>query len=258
MIKQFENHLFISDCHFGGKDIPNQEELFIVFQQVIKWAITNEYKVNLLGDIFDYWMEFDSGYYPVEFDFILKELRIVEKKQGPILFITGNHDNWTNGFLESQGFDIEENYKLLSIGGQQVLLVHGDGKVQSDWTIKRPFLHRFLRNKPFIKFYKWIQSDRMALKSMIYFSWINRKLRPTKPEEAQKLDNWATQLFTRLPIDVILAGHDHIPRTIRVNDCKYLNLGAFFEDKTFALYNKNGFELVAWDSKNNQPKPYSK
>lgn len=256
MSKSFDSFLFISDCHLGASDIPHQEEIVTDFFNVLDWAINHRYKVVFLGDIFDYWMEFDSGYYPKEFEPVLSKIKQVIQVQGPLLYITGNHDNWTKGYLESIGCDIEENFRMLRLETQNLLLVHGDGLLQSDSSMKRPLMHKLLRNKSFVAFYQGILSEKWALNGMQWFSLINRKVRPTTLKDAEKLDNWVKHALKWFSVDTILAGHDHNPRRIRLNDCNYLNLGAFYEQKTFALYTKNTFELVYWDSTEHQPKPY--
>lgn len=256
MSKSFDSYLFISDSHLGASDIDYQDEILTDFLHVLDWAVNHQYKVVFLGDIFDYWMEFDSGYYPKEFDPVLFKIKQVIQAQGPLLYITGNHDNWTKGYLESIGCDIEENFRLLSLENITLLLVHGDGLLQSDTTMKRPLMHQLLRNKVFVAFYQGILSEKWALKGMQWFSLINRKIRPTTSKSAVKLDRWVKKAYLWFSVDAILAGHDHNPRRIRLNDCNYLNLGAFSEHKTFALYAKNTFELVYWDNTEHQPKPY--
>jgi UDP-2,3-diacylglucosamine hydrolase len=242
----------------GASDLYHQDEIEIDFFNVLDWAVEHRYKVIFLGDIFDYWMEFDSGYYPNKFEPVLSKIKQVIQVQGPLLYITGNHDNWTKGYLESIGCEIEENSRKLCLETKTILLVHGDGLLQSDKSMKRPLMHKLLRNKSFVTLYQAILPNKWALNGMQWFSIINRKFRPTTPKDAEKLDNWVKHAFNWFSVDTIIAGHDHNPRSIRLNGCNYLNLGAFYEQKTFALYTKNTFELVYWDRIENQPKPYIK
>jgi UDP-2,3-diacylglucosamine pyrophosphatase LpxH len=250
-----EKLLFISDVHAGGFSQSQNEVVEKCFIQVLLWAKKNEYHVYFLGDIFDYWMEFKSGYYPKEFDSIIETIVSLKKENSHLIMITGNHDNWTADFFHSKGITIEENYQSLVLPSNgKVLLMHGDGLLERNGIIKRPIFHQILRNKQFIKLFQFLFPDQLGLSVMKKFSIWNRKTRPTKDSSAIKLTKWFKTNFSKLGYDTVICGHDHIPRVIRDNNLKYLNLGAFFTYKTFAIYTENEFKLVFWDEQENQPK----
>jgi len=207
-----------------------------------------------LGDIFDYWMEFKSGYYPKEFDTILKPIFKLKENQNTVTMITGNHDNWTDRLFPNNNIEIEENFRILKLNDKEsVLLMHGDGLYQSNGIIKRPFFHLILRNKLFIWFFRLLFPDRKGITIMKKFSYLNRTTRPTTPQSSKKLTTWFVQEFPKLGLETVICGHDHIPRLIRHNNLKFLNLGAFFMHKTFALYTENELKLVIWNELANQP-----
>ena len=47
-------------------------------------------------------------------------------------------------------------------------------------------------------------------------------------------------------IEVILTGHDHIPRRKQFPFGTYINLGTFYNHQTMVYYNNDGFSLVCW------------
>lgn len=256
MKRHFDKHIFISDVHLGGFDSKTNEEVESIFFSVLDWAKKEQYKIHFLGDIFDYWMEFKSGFYPNEFKIVLDELKKIYVYQGPTLYITGNHDNWTLGHFEQLGMEVEKDYQFLELEKNKFLLMHGDGLLQKDGQLKRPLLHRILRNSIFLWFYKNLFKDRTGIKLMHWFSLVNRKYRPTSAKDAIKLDSWFKTFSDELNVSFILCGHDHNPRTISLNHTKYINLGAFYEHKTFAVYTKSELKLVYWNHEQNQPLDY--
>jgi UDP-2,3-diacylglucosamine hydrolase len=249
-----DKYLFISDVHAGGFDVTKNKQVEKDFIQVLKWAKENSCKVFFLGDIFDYWMEFNNGYYPNEFDSLLESIFKVKESQTSVTMITGNHDNWTDRLFPKNGIEIEESFRIVSLNEKErVLLMHGDGLYQANGTLKRPLFHLILRNKLFVKFFKLLFPDRKGINIMKKFSLLNRKIRPTTDHSSAKLTKWFTNEFPKLDFDTVICGHDHTPRLIRHNNLKFLNLGAFFMHKTFALYTENELKLVVWNELANQP-----
>lgn len=256
MKQNFGKHVFISDVHLGGFDDKANAELEATLLSVLEWAKKEHCKIHFLGDIFDYWMEFNSGFYPKEFKNVLDALKKIYVYQGPTLFVTGNHDNWTLGHFEHLGMETVTDYQVLELDSKRFFLMHGDGLIQENGKLKRPWLHQILRNSTFLWFYRNLLKDRTGIKIMQWFSNLNRKFRPTTPKDSIKLDTWFRDFSQELDVSFVLCGHDHNPRTIRLNQTKYINLGAFYEHKTFALYTNSELKLVYWNHEQNQPLEY--
>jgi len=249
-----KKYLFISDVHAGGFDENKNKQLEKEFLQVLNWGKENSYKVFLLGDIFDYWMEFKNGYYQQEFDSLLASIFKLRDSQSTVTMITGNHDNWTESLFPEKGIEIEENFRILTINeNERVLLMHGDGLYLPNGKLKRPFFHQILRNKLFIRIFRLLFPDRKGISIMKKFSYLNRTIRPTTNHSSKKLTSWFSDEFPKLGFETVICGHDHIPRLIRHNNLKFINLGAFFMHKTFALYTDNELKLVVWNELDNQP-----
>jgi UDP-2,3-diacylglucosamine pyrophosphatase LpxH len=112
------NSVFISDLHLGSKHCQSDKLL-----EFIKTLETNN--LFLVGDIIDGWRLSKKWYWPKEHSKIIKEIL---KKDIPVTYIPGNHDE----FLRSFGKFEAGNIKLLNqcsytaINGEKYLVTHGD------------------------------------------------------------------------------------------------------------------------------------
>ncbi|MDX1672000.1 MAG: UDP-2,3-diacylglucosamine diphosphatase [Balneolaceae bacterium] len=240
----FANHLFLSDIHLEGFSKARNRRIQESLIKLIDFCEKKQYKIYILGDLFDYWMEYPD-HTPDIGKKVLKRFEHYNRHFGPTLFITGNHDNWTRDYLPGIGFDIEQDYRELSLQGQKLLLLHGDGLKQGEHA-KRPRMHRLLRNPRFIKLYQRLLPPSAGLKIMKYFSRVNRFLERWGSDE-KVLNKWAEKQLKENDYAIIISGHDHMPRKLNFSFGTYLNLGTFYQHRTLAVYNNGCPELVVWN-----------
>ncbi len=249
-----QEHLFISDVHLGAfsskKEIEVEESLIAL----IDYAIERKARVYILGDLFDYWMEYpDSGFVPDLGKSVLDKFEGYNTSVQPAIYVTGNHDNWTFGHFTNRGFDVEPKYRIVPVGKFQALIMHGDGQVGQRNDILRPAFHKFLRNTSFIKYYQRIFPPQLGVGLMKTFSNITRKRNHSNPVP---LNNHAESILTSDKVDIVLCGHDHLPRMETFSGGRYINLGTFFKDKTVVRYINNEFQLVIWRGDTKEFVPY--
>ncbi|MBO6792335.1 MAG: metallophosphoesterase [Balneolaceae bacterium] len=239
-------HLFISDVHLGAHPPKKEAEIEHSLICLIKYAIRNKAKLYVLGDLFDYWMEFpNSDFIPQVGKPVLEAFKNYNTEVGQCLFVTGNHDNWTRGYFKSLGFDVEPNFRSLQIFDRNVLVMHGDGHWQNHPSLSRPLLHRILRSKLFLMVYQGILPKSVAINLMRLFSNTTRKIDDKDPNP---LNNNAKFILEQSEVNVVLSGHDHIPRVETFNSGLYINLGTFFHHGTLVRGFENSFDLVHWDA----------
>lgn len=124
----FEQHLFISDVHLGAFSATTNQQIEGDLIALIEHCKEERIEINILGDLFDYWMEYpEKGFVPDLGKKVLDAFEEYNNTVSPALFITGNHDNWTFGHFKERGFDLESNFRLKEIDGKRLLLLHGDG-----------------------------------------------------------------------------------------------------------------------------------
>lgn len=247
-------HLFVSDVHIGAFSGKKALEIENRLLSLIQYAIDHKARLYILGDLFDYWMEYPSyNYVPEIGKTILNKFEEYNKSVASAIFVTGNHDNWTFGHFAERGFDVESKYRKLSINDSKVLIMHGDGKVGKRDDILRPAFHKFLRNPTFTNIYQKIFPPNIGVGIMKNFSGFSARNNFRNPTP---LNNHARDILSSEPIDYLLCGHDHIPRVGTYTGGTYINLGTFYEHKTLVRYINNEFQLVIWLEDSKEFVPY--
>jgi UDP-2,3-diacylglucosamine pyrophosphatase LpxH len=240
--------LFLSDVHLGAFTDARNQQIEEEINQLIEFSRTHHFGLVILGDLFDYWMEY-SMKVPTIGKRMLQHFHSFNQTS-PVLYITGNHDNWTVGYFAELGFDVEPNYRLYTINGKNILFLHGDAIGPDLNSLKRPFWHRVIRNRIFLKIYRGLLSPKAGLFLMKKFSEMNRQMDQEKSSHT-KLDDWAKMILKKSSVDMILCGHDHVPRIRTYDGGTYINAGSFCDHRTLILYNKGNFDLVTWNATKN-------
>lgn len=236
-------HIFISDIHYGAFREETNAEIERDLLSLVDYCEKENAVLHILGDLFDYWMEY-PGTLPGLGQGILQRFSRYHQNAEPTLFITGNHDNWTRGYFKSMGFDVEKNYRIKNYGNSTVFLHHGDGLDNSELGLPRPLSHRVLRNKWFVKLYQTLFPPNVGLGIMKRVSRTHRANPVISPE---KLNKWSRKFLKNRDVDLILSGHDHLPRLIRFDFGSYINLGNFYQHRTIVEYTNGTFRLVVWN-----------
>jgi|SRR6056297_852512 len=248
------HHLFISDVHFGAfeeqKQLQIEKDLFSLIDYCEKHSIL----LHVLGDLFDYWMEFPN-YIPPLGKNILARFGRYHNKVGPTLYVTGNHDFWTVGAFEDIGFDVKKNETTITLGKRSVFLMHGDGIEDKRFKMPRPLLNRVLRHPRFVTFFQAVFSGSGANAVMKRFSEFTRDPMDENPE---KLNGWAHKLISEHHFDVVITGHDHVERRETFSGGIYINCGAFHKKYTLAEYKNEEFKLVRWNSHQKKLLPFKR
>lgn len=235
--------IFLSDVHLGAFSDDFNRKLEQDVIELIDYADENGYSIKILGDFFDYWMEYPRKV-PELGKHVLQRFESFHQKNPATLFITGNHDNWVNNHFSELGFDVEMNYRMLKLDDHRVLLHHGDGISDPALNLPRPLMHRLLRNGKFVKLYQKLFPPAVGLHLMRKFADFSRKFEKNDPHP---LNEWSQTYLRNSEINVIICGHDHIPRVETFPGGMYINLGTFFDHKTVGIYNNGNFQLVEWN-----------
>lgn len=232
--------------HLDGFDAATNEALERDAAALIDHCAENGIRVVFLGDLFDAWMEY-PGRTPDSGRRFREAVSRYARRHAPILGVTGNHDNWTLGLLAHEGFQLGSEHLDLTIHGRRVLLLHGDGLADATLGLPRPFYHRILRHKAFVSVYRLLLPFDRALSLMAWFSRRQRSRHP-QPDDTDTLDRWAASALKQGLADVIIAGHHHEVRHVKIDSGEYLNTGAFYRTRTLVMHTNGRFNVVLWDS----------
>lgn len=249
-----QEHLFISDVHLGAFDEATEKKISNDLVALIHYATKKKATLYILGDLFDYWMEYPgSTFVPEIGQEVLKAFEVYNRSVGATVFITGNHDNWTISHFSDLGFDVEEQFRLINTGSKTALLFHGDGIWNQEDVFTRGFLHRLLRNNRFLALYRFLFPEKIGIQLMKIFSNITRSFDRI---DAVPLNMNAKEKLKNPDIDLIICGHDHIPRTELYEGGCYINTGTFFKHRSVGRIMDDEAALVQWKSSTSEFVPF--
>lgn len=230
---------FASDFHFGlDYDIPTNERE----QRFVKWLTEikdNCAELYLLGDVFDYWFEYNNVV-PKGFVRVLGKLAEFSDAGIPVTLFTGNHDIWMFGYMEQEiGIRVIHKECEMEIAGKKFLLGHGDGLGDPSRSFR--FVRAFFRNKPCQWLYKWIHPD----VTMPFGHWWSRHNRMKKKgneaenylgEDKEYLVKFSKETEKTIHHDYYMYGHRHIELDLMINkNSRVIILGDWISNFTFGV-----------------------
>lgn len=241
--------LFIGDVHLGA--YCDQMNLKLEKDLVDLLSYCEEHQITpvILGDLFDYWMEYPRKNPPLGTELLNFFSDYHQRTGHGTLFVTGNHDNWTYGYLNRIGFDVEHEFRIISAEDISMMVLHGDGLQNPAMNLPRPFMHRILRNSYFITVFQKIFPPRLGWFFMKRFSGISKSRAKTATSRKQrdKLDNWAKNTVMSNPLlHAVVYGHHHKPWLWEKQGNICLNCGSFSTYYSVGLYTNKKFQLVTW------------
>lgn len=120
--------LFISDLHLQPAHARTSEAFFAFLARHAAGA----HSLYLLGDLFEYWAGDDDIEDPFHQD-IIKALRRVSDAGVAVYWIAGNRDFLVGApFAAAAGLTLLPEIHVTDIGGQRVVLLHGDAQCTED------------------------------------------------------------------------------------------------------------------------------
>lgn len=246
-------HVFLSDVHLGIHDEERTQKLENELIRLVDYCESHQIQIHILGDFFEYWMEFPD-FIPNLGKAILNRFEHYNRvMDGKTTFITGNHDYWTVSHLEERGFNVHHEYVEIELDGKNLFLCHGDGLKDEKFQLPRPLMHRFIRHPKFVTFYKFLLSGKTGLHLMKAFSDFARDEDYINPK---RLSDWAEMMLEKFPYDIIVSGHDHVPRVETFSNGTYINTGFFNQHRTVLKYTKGAFDLVTWNDGKKEFQPF--
>jgi len=232
---------FISDAHFGitldGCD--NREERFFKLLDEISDSMSTLY---IIGDLFDFWIEYSCAIRPDYFN-VLHRLKYLVEKGIEIHYLAGNHDFALGSFLtDMMGITIHHGHVDTVIQGKRVHLFHGDGLIKKDVGYR--LLRGILRNKTNQLLYRMIHPN-FGVKFGTFFSGSSRKyLRPRFLDSIKIEYREHANRYLEKGNDIVIFGHTHCGEVVKCPSGIYCNTGAWLVHYNFASM-KNG-DIKLW------------
>ncbi|HNW97239.1 MAG TPA: UDP-2,3-diacylglucosamine diphosphatase [Bacteroidales bacterium] len=235
---------FASDCHLG---VPDYNSSLEREKRFVKWldSIKNDAKeLYLLGDIFDFWFEYKTVI-PKGYTRLLGKLAELSDAGIKIHYFTGNHDMWMFGYLQKElNVQLYRKPIILEIEGKKLYIAHGDGLGPGDHKYK--FIKKVFANK----FCQWLFArfhPNFGIGLANYFSKKSRIANGITDEiflgeNDERLIQFIKQTEKENHYDFYIFGHRHLPIDILIGNSRYINLGEWVKNNSYAVWeNENVF-----------------
>lgn len=239
-------YYFISDVHLGMSSRDEEkfkEKIFLEFLDSIK---KDAKELFIVGDLFDYWIEYKNVIPKGYFKIFTKLSEIIESGI-VITYLAGNHDFWKGNYFKEE-FGIEINFEHIerTLNGKRFFIHHGDGLAYKDTGYK--ILKKVLRN-PLSQFlYRWVHPD-IGIKLARSTSRTSRHHTHNKDySKKDGLQDFALQKMKQ-GFDFIIMGHRHYPVITKFGEGTYVNLGDWIDNFTYAKFIEGKFEFIRFFNK---------
>ena len=223
---------FISDAHFGVS-VQGYDDREERFAQLCALEARHWSELYIVGDLFDFWVEYRWAIRPDYFD-VLHQLKLLVDRGIAVHYLAGNHDFALGSFLEKMiGISVFPGVVEKELQGKRVHMYHGDGLLKKDVGYR--ILKMLLRNPINQRLYKMLHPNiGVPLGSLI--SGSSRKYL-NRPNGKKYLPEYRTHAHQQLQKgnDIVIHGHVHFPDLVRYGDLgTYCNLGAWLEYYSYA------------------------
>lgn len=248
---------FASDFHFG---IPNHESSLIREKKFVRWLDMikkDATHIFLLGDIFDFWFEYDTAV-PKGYVRLLGKIAEITDSGIPVHIFRGNHDIWAFDYFKKElNCELYRKPVIKEFDGKKFFLAHGDGLGPGDTGYK--MMKKIFEYKPNQFLFKWLHPD-IGSRMGLYFSKksrlasINKYMK--KPEKIkiqdERLMHYAKRKITQFPeVDYFVFGHRHIPLQEKIGDkSELIILGDWLFLFSYAVFENGNMSLKYFESDN--------
>jgi len=233
---------FASDQHLG---LPTREASLPREKKFVKWL--DEVKqdaeaIFLLGDLFDFWMEYKTVV-PKGFVRVLGKLAEIRDSGIPIYFFVGNHDLWMIDYFKTElDIPVYHSPQVFEINKKIFFIGHGDGLGPQDKGYKR--MKKVFTFPLFKWMFRWLHPD-LGVRLGQYMSVKNKMISGDDDaiflgEEKEWLVQYCKYKLKTKHYDYFIFGHRHLPLKINLSKTsKYINLGDWIKYYTYVTVNKN-------------------
>ncbi|MCL2412871.1 MAG: UDP-2,3-diacylglucosamine diphosphatase [Bacteroidales bacterium] len=238
---------FASDFHLG---VPNTEESISREKRIIQWLdeISKDAQcVFLLGDIFDFWFEYNNVV-PKGHVRLLGKLAEMADNGIDLRMFVGNHDLWTFGYLEKEiGMKIYHKPQLLNINEILCFVGHGDGLGWKNIRYKmvKKIMSWRLNQRLFAFLHPWI-----GVGLANFFSRKSRAKEGIKDVAFTSVEKESLCIFakeflqTNPDVTYFIFGHRHLPLDIKLSETTTLfNTGDWLNYDSYVVLTNDKVEL---------------
>ncbi|MFA6456841.1 MAG: UDP-2,3-diacylglucosamine diphosphatase [Bacteroidota bacterium] len=235
---------FFSDVHLGLQDKQHEKEKERRLLSFLTHVQQHGEQLFIMGDLFDYWFEYNSVI-PRGYHHVLSKLATLVESGIKVHYVAGNHDFWLKDFFpEDLGIPVYKDPFGMTLYGKKFFFHHGDGLALNDTGYR--ILKKILRSPISIFIYSLFHPDWTAP--------IARGSSKTSREYTGHKDFGETDGMVKFAgekiaegYDVVIMGHRHTPMEKSIGSGLYLNLGDWISHNTYAEFDGKKIVMNVWN-----------
>jgi len=231
-----QSAFFVSDLHLGSLYKNANPDRGAAFESFLRSLTGRASHLFLLGDVFEFWMEY-RHYIPKEHFGVLSALLELRRSGVEIHYVCGNHDFNLGSFFRNQiGAVTHDGPFHIELQGKRLLLLHGDGLNPDDkaYRFVRKVLHHPLSNR----LYKLLHPD-LGMKIALSVGKFSRDHNENIPRYLPRYEAAARELLRAGGADILMHGHIHAGFVKQLPEGIYVNTGEWLEKLQYVEM-KNG------------------
>jgi UDP-2,3-diacylglucosamine hydrolase len=236
--------LFLSDVHFGRGAAAAERDKEAALLDCLEAHADRVEHLYLVGDVFDGFIEYrhlvPKGF--VRFQALLARWT---DRGTPVTYLLGNHDPWHRDyFAEELGVRLVPEALTAVHHGTRLHLTHGDGQASTHGLYA--WLRPLLRHPAIVSLYRSVLPADLGLGLA---QWVSRALHDEHPDPTvvNALRAHARQVLRHQDAGVVVMGHSHEAALHTWPEGIYVNLGNWYENRTFARLDEDGLRLSRWN-----------
>jgi len=221
---------FISDLHLGCEPrhcIPQREERLLLLLRSFKGQASH---VFLVGDVFEFWMEYRDYVNRNHFG-LLRALAELVESGVEVHYLCGNHDFRLDDFFpRTLGIQVHRTLRM-DLQGHRIWLQHGDGCARSDWKYR--LASRVLHSPLNVALFRTLHPDW----GMSLARFVGHTSRTVNQESDQKLaeyQSFAREVLMREQCDTVVLGHNHLGGIWDLGCGQLVNCGQWLFELSYA------------------------
>lgn len=246
------NAWFASDLHLRRLNERNAV-VFLNFVNSLGTSSRPASHLFLLGDVFDFWVGGESGFYQSQYGEIFQAILMCQSRGVEVVYFEGNHDVHVLEFWKERGVRAFVEAQEFKLGPWRVHCEHGDLINPEDTVYLR--YRDFIRSRPLRKLADWLPSKKLFQVGEVASLW-SRKRRKHKFSQAEfaaritvMIRSYAEELRRKKTFDYFIAGHMHVRDThsfvsSEATKCTAINLGSWYDEPTVLLLTDSGHHWV--------------
>lgn len=243
-------YYFASDLHLGlsspEHSSRDRERLFVAWLDMVR---EDAEAIFLVGDIFDFWFEYQRVV-PKGFVRVLGKLAEIVDSGIEVHFFIGNHDIWTFGYLEQEiGMHVHHTSQTIELGTKRLFIAHGDQYCKVKWSDQ--LIRKTFHNKTLQWIFSRVLHPDLFMKLGLSWSHDNRYSKSISHDflgEQESLVRYVRSHIDTSEIDYLVFGHLHVPIIYPLDSgANLVVLGEWIVNPTYGVLRDGVFCLKSFN-----------